>query len=176
MSDDAPPTASQPPKNEQFYKLNFKTLDGKDFAFEQLRDKAVLIVNVASKCGFTPQYKSLEDLNKNYGAKGLVVLGFPTNQFAHQEPGDAGQIQEFCQKNYGVTFTIMEKSDVNGGKENEVYKYIKAERPGLLGLKRIKWNFEKFLVDRQGSVVGRWASTTDPKSITKDIEQALASN
>ncbi|PIA17069.1 glutathione peroxidase [Coemansia reversa NRRL 1564] len=160
--------------NDDFYKLNFKTLSGQDYPFEQLRGKVVLIANVASKCGFTPQYKGLEALNKKYAEKGLVVLGFPTNQFGHQEPGSSEEIQEFCQKNYGVTFTIMEKSDVNGEKENEVFKFIKAARPGLLGMKRIKWNFEKFLIDRHGNVVNRWSSVTAPKDIEEDIEKTLS--
>ncbi|KAJ2808470.1 Glutathione peroxidase 2 [Coemansia guatemalensis] len=173
-SSSSPATGAGAKGNEEFYKLNFKTLSGQDYPFEQLRGKAVLIVNVASKCGFTPQYKGLEELHKKHADEGLVVLGFPTNQFGHQEPGSSEQIQEFCQKNYGVSFTIMEKSDVNGDKENEVYKYIKAAKPGLLGMKRIKWNFEKFLVDRHGNVVNRWSSVTAPKDIEKDITSTLA--
>ncbi|KAJ2785974.1 Glutathione peroxidase 2 [Coemansia javaensis] len=159
--------------NEAFYKLAFKTLAGHDYPFEQLRGKVVLIVNVASRCGFTPQYKELEELHKTYAEHGLVVLGFPSNQFGRQEPGDAEQIQQFCQKNYGVSFTIMEKSDVNGEHENPVFALLKQERPGILGLKRIKWNFEKFLVGRSGAVVGRWASTTSPKSLVPEIQREL---
>ncbi|KAJ2455625.1 Glutathione peroxidase 2 [Coemansia sp. RSA 2336] len=159
--------------NEDFYKLSANTLAGEKYPFEQLRDKVVLIVNVASKCGFTPQYKGLQKLHDEYADKGLVILGFPSNQFGHQEPGSSSEISDFCQKNYGVSFTIMEKSDVNGDKENEVYKYIKVAKPGIMGLKRIKWNFEKFLVDRHGTVVERWASTTTPKDIAPFIEKLL---
>ncbi|KAJ2351413.1 Glutathione peroxidase 2 [Coemansia erecta] len=171
MAENAAPSSAQ--GNEDFYKLNFKTLAGEDYPFSQLRGKVVLIVNVASKCGFTPQYKGLEKLHQEYSDKGLVILGFPCNQFGRQESGSADEIQEFCQKNYGVSFTIMEKSDVNGDKVNEVYKYIKSAKPGILGLTRIKWNFEKFLVDRQGNVTERWASTTSPKDIAPSIEKLL---
>ncbi|KAJ2396403.1 hypothetical protein GGI23_003929 [Coemansia sp. RSA 2559] len=151
--------------NDKFYALNFKTLEGEDYSFEQLRDKVVLVVNVASKCGFTPQYKGLEELYKNNKEKGLVVLGFPSNQFGKQEPGGAEEIQNFCSTTYGVSFPIMEKSDVNGEHENPVYAYLKAEKPGLLGFKRIKWNFEKFVINKRGYVVERYASTTTPKGI-----------
>ncbi|KAJ2712404.1 Glutathione peroxidase 2 [Coemansia spiralis] len=164
---------STAPADPPFYKLSAKTLSGEDYPFEQLRGKVVLIVNVASKCGFTPQYKALEELYKKYEPDGLVVLGFPSNQFMKQEPGGAEEIQEFCQRNYGVTFPIMEKSDVNGANENPVYKHIKNAKPGILGLTRVKWNFEKFLVDRRGAVVGRWASTTEPDSIAGDIQKQL---
>ncbi|KAJ2394078.1 Glutathione peroxidase 2, partial [Coemansia sp. RSA 2559] len=136
-----------------------------DYSFEQLRDKVVLVVNVASKCGFTPQYKGLEELYKNNKEKGLVVLGFPSNQFGKQEPGGAEEIQNFCSTTYGVSFPIMEKSDVNGEHENPVYAYLKGEKSGLLGLKRIKWNFEKFVINKRGYVVERYASTTTPKGI-----------
>ncbi|KAJ2287318.1 class II myosin [Coemansia sp. RSA 355] len=168
-------TSEQPAAsgNNDFYALSSKTITGKDYPFSQLRDKVVLIVNVASKCGFTPQYKDLEKLHQDYSDKGLVILGFPSNQFGGQEPGSAETIQTFCQKNYDVSFTIMEKSDVNGNEENSVFKYIKAAKPGLLGLKRVKWNFEKFLIDRQGNVVERWASTTSPKDIAPFIEKLL---
>ncbi|KAJ1837421.1 Glutathione peroxidase 2, partial [Coemansia sp. RSA 2703] len=143
-------TASSSADNSDFYNLSFKTLTGADYTFEQLRGKVVLLVNTASKCGFTGQYAGLEELNKKYSDKGLVILGFPSNQFAGQEPGTSEEIGEFCQKNYGVSFTMMEKSNVNGEKENPVYKYIKAAKPGFAGFKVIKWNFEKFLVDRHG--------------------------
>ncbi|KAJ2162442.1 Glutathione peroxidase 2 [Coemansia sp. RSA 552] len=159
--------------NSNFYDLSFKTLQGEEYPFSQLRNKVVLIVNVASKCGFTPQYKGLAELHNKYSDKGLVILGFPSNQFGHQEPGSADEIQEFCQKSYDVPFTIMEKSDVNGDKENPVYAYLKTNKPGLMGLKRIKWNFEKFLVDRSGNVAERWASTTSPSSIDPTVERYL---
>ncbi|PVV00010.1 hypothetical protein BB559_000194 [Furculomyces boomerangus] len=160
----------------KFHSFIFKDSKGKDFNFADLKDKVVLIVNVASKCGFTPQYKGLEELYKKYKDEGLVILGFPCNQFGSQEPGTEEEIVSFCSMNYGVTFPIMEKSDVNGEKENEVYKYIKVEKPGLMGLKRIKWNFEKFLVDKNGKVVERYASTTKPSSIDSKIKELLASN
>ncbi|KAJ1882208.1 Glutathione peroxidase 2 [Coemansia sp. RSA 1722] len=163
--------SSSTEQNNDFYSLSFKTLKGEDYSFEQLRNKVVLIVNTASKCGFTGQYAGLEDLYKKYSDQGLVILGFPSNQFGKQEPGDADQIGNFCQINYGVTFPIMEKSDVNGDDENPVYKYLKVAKPGLMGLKRIKWNFEKFLVDRHGNVVQRWASTTTPQNIEATIKE-----
>ncbi|KAJ1818071.1 Glutathione peroxidase 2 [Coemansia sp. RSA 2598] len=159
--------------NNDFYSLGFKTLKGEEYSFEQLRDKVVLIVNTASKCGFTGQYAGLQELHNKYSEQGLVILGFPSNQFGKQEPGNAEQIGEFCQINYGVTFPIMEKSDVNGDKENPVFKYIKAAKPSLLGFKRIKWNFEKFLVDRHGNVVERWASTSSPQSIESTIKEYI---
>ncbi|KAJ2723715.1 Glutathione peroxidase 2 [Coemansia sp. Benny D115] len=167
-------SSSQEESGSPFYKLSFKTLQGQDYSFDKLRGKVVLIVNTASKCGFTGQYKGLEELNKKYADKDLVVLGFPSNQFGAQEPGNAEEIGEFCQRNYGVSFPVMEKSDVNGDHENPVYAYLKNSKPGILGLKRIKWNFEKFLVDRQGNVVERWASTTAPNSIESTIESYLA--
>ncbi|KAJ2556638.1 hypothetical protein EV175_001868 [Coemansia sp. RSA 1933] len=156
--------------NDEFYALKFKTLEGKDYPFEQLRDKVVLVVNVASKCGFTPQYKGLEKMYSDNNGKGLVVLGFPSNQFGRQEPGGAEEIQTFCSTTYGVSFPIMEKSDVNGDNENPVFAYLKVAKPGLLGIKMIKWNFEKFVINRRGFVVERYASTTAPK----DIESVVA--
>ncbi|KAJ2875536.1 Glutathione peroxidase 2 [Coemansia asiatica] len=158
---------------DDFYSLSFKTLQGQDYSFEQLRDKVVLIVNTASKCGFTGQYTGLEELYKKYSDQGLVIIGFPSNQFGRQEPGNAEQIGEFCQVKYGVSFPIMEKSDVNGDHENSVFKYLKAAKPGLIGLKRVKWNFEKFLVDRHGNVVQRWASTSSPQSIEPTIKEYI---
>ncbi|KAJ2485756.1 Glutathione peroxidase 2 [Coemansia sp. RSA 2050] len=160
--------------SKPFYKFGFGLLDGKKYEFSQLAGKVVLIVNVASKCGFTPQYKGLQELYEKHGDKGLVILGFPSNEFAGQEPGTNSEIGESCKRNYGVTFPIMTKSDVNGKNENEVFKYLKAERPGLMGLKRIKWNFEKFLVDRDGNVVERWASISTPESMETTIEKYLA--
>lgn len=156
-----------------FYSFQFTTLQGETYPFSQLKGKVVLLVNVASKCGFTPQYKQLQKLHDQYHTRGLEILGFPTNQFGSQEPGTGEEIQEFCQKNYGVGFTMMEKSDVNGDKENPVYNHLKAEKPGIMGLKRIKWNFEKFLVDKEGKVVSRYASTTSPMSLAKEIEELL---
>lgn len=156
-----------------FYKLT--PLDKKDaeFPFSALEGKVVLIVNVASKCGFTPQYEGLEALYKEYKDQGLEILGFPCNQFGHQEPGSSEEIVEFCSLNYGVTFPIMKKIDVNGSKEDPVYHYLKLQKSGLLGFKGIKWNFEKFLVDRKGKVVQRYSSITKPASIADDIKALL---
>ncbi|KAG8935508.1 peroxiredoxin hyr1 [Tulasnella sp. 419] len=156
----------------EFYKLKAELPNGQTFDFSTLEGKVVLIVNTASKCGFTPQYTGLQDLHKKYQDKGLVVLGFPSNQFGHQEPGTDTEIAEFCTLNHGVDFPLMKKSDVNGDNTNEVYKYLKSQK-SQLGLTRIKWNFEKFLVDKEGKVVSRYASTTSPSSIEKDVERLL---
>jgi len=138
-----------------------------------LKGKTVLIVNVASKCGFTNQYAGLQKLYDKYKDKGLEILGFPSNQFADQEPGNDVDIAQFCSLNYGVTFPLMRKSDVNGDKTNEVYRWIKAQKPGLFGLTRIKWNFEKFLVDKHGNVVGRWTSLTSPETVDAEISKLI---
>jgi glutathione peroxidase len=132
----------------------------------------ILVVNTASKCGFTPQFADLESLYKKVTEKypdQFVMLGFPCNQFGHQDPGSDDEIQQFCQVNYGVSFPVLGKTDVNGSKAEPVYEWMKAEKPGLLGLKRIKWNFEKFLIGRDGKVVQRWASMTKPESLESDI-------
>lgn len=155
-----------------FYSLKAELPNGKIYDFADLQGKTVLIVNVASKCGFTPQYRGLQALYDKYQNKGLVVLGFPTNQF-FQEPGSDEEIQSFCSLNYGVTFPLMKKSDVNGDNTNEVYKWLKNEKSGILGLTRIKWNFEMFLVDKNGKVVNRWASSTTPESIDGDIANMI---
>lgn len=157
----------------KFYELTPSDAEGNPFPFSQLEGKVVLIVNVASKCGFTPQYTELEELNKKYKDQGLVVLGFPSNNFGRQEPGTDEEIQSFCKSNYGVTFPVLKKVDVNGSTADPVYNYIKAEKPGLLGFKAIKWNFEKFLVDKKGNVVERFSSLTKPKSIEPQIEELL---
>ncbi|KAF5092743.1 hypothetical protein D0Z03_002713 [Geotrichum reessii] len=157
----------------KFYSLAPQDKTGNPYDFSQLKGKVVLIVNVASKCGFTPQYKGLEELNKKYASEGLVILGFPCNQFAHQEPGTQDEIESFCQLNYGVTFPILKKIDVNGANADPVYNYLKNEKSGLLGFKGIKWNFEKFLVDKNGKVVERYASTTSPSSIDPTIAKYL---
>lgn len=157
----------------KFYSLAPLDKASNPYEFSQLKGKVVLIVNVASKCGFTPQYKGLEELNKKYGPEGLVILGFPCNQFAHQEPGSQDEIESFCQLNYGVTFPILKKIDVNGADADPVYTYLKNEKSGLLGFKGIKWNFEKFLVDKNGKVVERYASTTSPASIDATIAKYL---
>lgn len=138
--------------------------------------KVVLVVNTASKCGFTPQYAGLEklytSLREKYGDE-FVILGFPCNQFGSQEPGSNDEIQEFCQLNYGVSFPVMGKLDVNGDGAAPIYQWLKEEKPGIMGLKRIKWNFEKFLVGRDGAVKGRWASTTKPEALEKPIVEEL---
>jgi len=140
------------------------------------KGKVVLIVNTASKCGFTPQYEGLEklwqQLKKTHGDD-FVILGFPCNQFGHQEPGSDDDIQSFCQINYGVTFPIMRKTDVNGDDAEPLFKWLKAEKPGLMGLKLVKWNFEKFLVGKDGHVKGRWASTMKPEQLEKLILEEL---
>ncbi|KAL5504246.1 GPX2 [Sanghuangporus vaninii] len=158
---------------EGFYSLKAELPNGQVYDFEQLKGKVVLIVNVASKCGFTPQYKGLEALYKKHKDKGFVILGFPCNQFGGQEPGSDAEIAQFCELNHGVTFPLMKKSDVNGDSTNEVYKWLKNEKSGILGLTRIKWNFEKFLIDRNGKVVHRWASTTSPESIDAEVQKLL---
>ncbi len=135
--------------------------------------KVLLIVNTASHCGFTPQYAALEALYQRYRERGLVVLGFPCNQFGSQEPGEAEEIASFCQKNYGVSFPMFAKIEVNGNEAHPLYQYLKKAAPGLLGSEGIKWNFTKFLVDRQGEVVERYAPATAPESIARDIEKLL---
>ena len=148
-------------------------LDGRVQPLSQWQDKVLLVVNVASKCGFTPQYKGLEALWREYGPRGLVVLGFPCDQFGHQEPGDADEIRRFCSLTYDVTFPMFAKVEVNGGNAHPLWKWLKAEKGGLLGIDAIKWNFTKFLVGRDGRVVRRYAPTDAPESLAADIEAAL---
>lgn len=138
--------------------------------------KVVLIVNTASQCGFTYQYEGLETLWKDYADKGLVILGFPCNQFGKQEPGDSAEIGSFCQKNYGVTFPMFSKIEVNGANAAPLYQQLKKAAPGVLGTQGIKWNFTKFLVDRKGEVVGRFAPTDKPESLRQHIEKELEKN
>jgi len=155
------------------YDFTVKTALGAAYPLEQLKGKVALIVNVASNCGFTPQYEGLEALHKKYGGKGLAVIGFPCNQFGGQEPGDDGQIQKFCKLNYGVTFPVLAKIEVNGAGADPLYVHLKAAAPGLLGSEAIKWNFTKFLVDKAGRVIARYAPQTKPEELEKDIEKAL---
>jgi glutathione peroxidase len=155
------------------YDFSVQDIRGKAVKLDRYRDKVLLVVNTASKCGFTPQYKGLEALYQKYHGKGLEVLGFPCNQFGEQEPGTADEIAQFCEINYGVTFPLFAKVDVNGADAAPVYKYLKAEKPGLLGSEAIKWNFTKFLVDRKGKVLKRYAPNDTPESIAGDIEKAL---
>jgi glutathione peroxidase len=155
------------------YDFSVKDIHGKEQKLDRYRDKVVLIVNVASKCGFTPQYKGLETLYEKMHSRGLEVLGFPCNQFGAQEPGSEEQIERFCELNYGVTFPLFAKIDVNGGDTAPLYQYLKKARPGLLGTEAIKWNFTKFLVDRKGNVVERYGSNVEPEAIAGDIEKLL---
>lgn len=158
---------------ETFYDFSARTLDGKDVAMSAYQGKVALVVNVASKCGFTPQYTGLEALYKEYAAKGLVVLGFPCNQFGAQEPGDAADILKFCSLEYPVSFPMFEKVDVNGDKAHPLYKFLKKEQAGLLGTEGVKWNFTKFLVDKHGKVVDRFAPQKKPEELKADVERLL---
>ncbi|HCE40691.1 MAG: glutathione peroxidase [Alcanivorax sp.] len=150
-----------------------RTLDGEEKNLADFRGKVLLIVNTASKCGFTPQYQGLQKLYDNFADRGLEVLGFPCNQFGHQEPGGAGEIGAFCEKNYGVGFPMFDKIDVNGDDAHPLFRFLKAEAPGVLGTEAIKWNFTKFLVDRDGRVVRRYAPKDKPEKIADDIEALL---
>ncbi len=156
------------------YNFSANSIQGKAVKLSQYKGKAMLIVNTASACGFTPQFGGLEELHKSYGSKGLVVLGFPCNQFGAQDSGSNGEIAEFCQLNYGVSFPMMEKIDVNGSGAHPLYQWLSAEAPGLLGSKAIKWNFTKFLIGKDGAVIKRYAPTDTPAGMAKDIEAALA--
>lgn len=155
------------------YDFNAKDLSGNNVDFSDFKDKVLLIVNTASKCGFTPQFEGLEKLHQQYKDQGLVVIGFPCNQFGSQDPGSNDEIGAFCQKNYGVDFLMMEKIDVNGNNEHPLYTWLKKQEGGFL-TDGIKWNFTKFLVNRQGEVVERYAPTTKPESIEADIVKLLA--
>ncbi len=149
------------------------SIDGKPVSLAQFKGKPMLIVNTASACGFTPQFGGLEKLHKTYGERGLVVLGFPCNQFGSQDPGSNDEIASFCQLNFGVTFPMMEKIDVNGAEAHPLYQWLTAEAPGLLGSKAIKWNFTKFLVGKDGRVIKRYAPQDAPEKLAADIEAAL---
>ena len=155
------------------YDFQAQTIDGQTVSLDQYRDRVLLIVNTASACGFTPQFGGLEKLHETYAARGLVVLGFPCNQFGHQDPGSNDEIATFCQRNYGVSFPMMAKVDVNGAGAHPLYQWLTAEAPGILGSKAIKWNFTKFLVGRDGRVIKRYAPQDAPEKLTQDIEQAL---
>lgn len=155
------------------YDFSATNINGKEVSLSDFKGKVLLIVNTASKCGFTPQFEGLEVLHQDLSADGLVVLGFPCNQFGNQDPGSDGEIEEFCQLNYGVSFPMFSKVDVNGQDTHPLYKYLKEEAKGLLGSEQIKWNFTKFLVNREGEVVQRYAPTDKPKNIKKDIQKLL---
>ena len=156
------------------YDFDTQLINGQPAVLSQYKGRVLLIVNTASACGFTPQFAGLEALHKTYGERGLVVLGFPCNQFGAQDPASNDKIAEFCQLNYGVSFPMMAKVDVNGASAVPLYQWLCAEAPGLLGTKSIKWNFTKFLVAKDGHVIKRYAPTDAPASLAKDIEAALA--
>lgn len=152
------------------YDIEVKTIDGKPVSLGEFRGKALLIVNVASRCGFTPQYKGLEALYRKYRDQGFAVLGFPCDQFAHQEPGDEAEIRQFCSLNYDVSFPLFAKIKVNGPETHPLYRWLKSARRGFLGTARIKWNFTKFLVSGEGKVLKRYATTVTPERIEQDIK------
>ena len=158
---------------DTIYDFKVKTIDGKTTTLSSYRGNVMLIVNVASKCGFTTQYDGLERLYQTYGARGLVILGFPCNQFKKQEPGTEQEIKEFCRLNYGVSFPLFAKVDVNGPEAHPLYSYLKNQCPGVLGSEAIKWNFTKFLVDSRGNVLSRHAPSKEPSALEKDIIQLL---
>jgi len=157
---------------ETIYDFKALTSKGKELDFSQFEGKVLLIVNTASKCGFTPQFAGLEALNQKYKDRGLVVIGFPSGDFANQELADGSKAEEFCQLNYGVTFQIMKKVHVNGDEADPIFKYLKSQTKGLLG-SSIKWNFTKFLISKNGSVIKRYAPLTAPAKLEKDIEEML---
>ena len=159
--------------NKTIYDFKVKDIKGNDVSLSKYKGKVLLIVNVASKCGFTSQYEDLENLYSKHKDKDFMILGFPSNQFANQEPGTNKEIAEFCRLTYGVEFDMFSKIDVNGENESPLYTFLKDKQPGILGSKNIKWNFTKFLVDKNGNVVDRFGSTTNPKSIEDDILKLL---
>jgi glutathione peroxidase len=156
------------------YDFSAQTIDGKTRTLADFKGKVLLVVNTASQCGFTPQYAGLEALHKKYAKRGFAVLGFPSNQFGQQEPGPESEIAEFCERNFGVTFPMFSKIDVNGHAAHPLFKYLTSTKKGLLGSEAIKWNFTKFLVDKEGNVVERYAPTTKPEDLEKDIASALS--
>jgi glutathione peroxidase len=156
------------------YDFEANQIDGKPVKLSAFKGQVLLIVNTASKCGFTPQFAGLEALHEKYAGQGLTVLGFPSNQFGSQDPGSNEEIGAFCTKNYGVSFPMMEKIDVNGSSAAPLYQWLTKEKPGLLGSTAIKWNFTKFLVGRDGTVLKRYAPLDTPASLTRDVEAALA--
>jgi glutathione peroxidase len=155
------------------YDYKVTAIDGKPTTLEPFKNQVLLIVNVASQCGFTPQYKELQEVYTKFKDKGFAVLGFPSNQFGQQEPGDEKEIKQFCELNYNVTFPLFSKIDVNGKDAHPLYEYLKNEKKGLLGSTSIKWNFTKFLVDRKGNVIERFASQTKPSELESKIKELL---
>ena len=160
--------------SESVFDFHAVSIRGEPADLTSQRGKVLLIVNTASECGFTPQFKGLEQLWQDYGPKGLVVIGFPSNEFGGQDPGSNDQIASFCELNYGVSFPMMEKIKVNGGEAHPLWKFLKSEKPGFLGTEAIKWNFTKFLIDRNGQVIKRYAPNDPPEKLRSDIEAALA--
>ncbi|TGL60956.1 glutathione peroxidase [Leptospira sarikeiensis] len=158
---------------QNLYELTATLNNGAEKKLEDYKGKVLLIVNTASQCGFTPQYKGLQEMYDKYKGKGLEILGFPCDQFGHQEPGTDAEIQSFCQVNFGVNFPLFKKIEVNGDGTHPVYQYLKKQAPGLLG-KSIKWNFTKFLIDKQGNVIKRFAPLTPPEKLDKQIEELLS--
>jgi glutathione peroxidase len=158
---------------ETAYGFSAALLDGSPVSLDKFRGRVLLIVNTASKCGFTPQYAGLEELYRAYKDRGFEVLGFPCNQFGAQEPGPAAEIGAFCGKNYGVSFPLFAKIDVNGPDAHPLYRFLKEGKPGIFGTENIKWNFTKFLIDRQGNVTGRFGPATEPKTLAVTIEELL---
>ena len=159
---------------DTIYEFSADRITGDSQSLQDYKGNVVLVVNTASKCGFTPQYKGLEELYQKYKERGLVILGFPCNQFGSQEPGGSDEISEFCEINFGVTFPLFAKVEVNGKGAHPLYQYLKSAEPGLLGSEKIKWNFTKFLVGKDGKPVKRYAPQTKPSDIAADIEKALA--
>lgn len=155
------------------YEFEAKKINGQTISLSEYKGDVLLIVNTASNCGFTPQYKDLQELYVQYKEKGFTVLGFPCNQFMSQEPGTESDIQSFCEMNFGVTFPLFSKVDVNGKNAHPLFQYLTEEAPGVLGMKAVKWNFTKFLVNRSGEVVERYAPNTNPIEISKDIEKLI---
>ena len=158
---------------KKFYDFSAQAIDGHEVCLKEFAGKVVLIVNTASKCGFTPQYDGLEKLYEKYRERGFVVLGFPCNQFGAQEPGDEAEIAQFCSLKFNASFPMFAKIDVNGENTHPLYQFLKAEKPGLLSTEGIKWNFTKFLVDRSGKVVERYAPTTKPEDLNEAVEALL---
>ncbi len=159
--------------HSSIYDFTVRRIDGQPLPLEEYRGRVLLVVNTASACGFTPQYAGLEALHRQYGPQGLVVVGFPCNQFGAQEPGSHSEIETFCETRFGVSFPLMEKVDVNGEQALPMYRWLKAQAPGVLGTEGIKWNFTKFLVGRNGQVIRRYAPMAKPEQIAADIEAAL---
>jgi len=161
------------PMSKSFYDFSATSITGEKVSMSTYKDKVILIVNVASECGFTPQYEGLEKLYKKYHAQGFEILGFPSNQFGAQEPGSEEEIQNFCKLNFGVTFPLFKKIEVNGDNTHPLYIFLKSEATGFVGSESIKWNFTKFLVDKKGQVIDRYGSATKPEKIANDIKKLL---